>query len=151
MNVIALGTTYQFGPVVGYVDFANRANGEQKDFFFKDITVIGRLGVNLFSDKLQLFAKGGFDINETQDVNIPFDKVYDVCVLPGTDIKFYGGGFEFYPLKNSQNIRIHGFFAVSDVARRVGIEEDMVAETENNTISYQVNLGATWRLNFINK
>lgn len=154
MNVIALGTTYQFGPVVGYIDFANRANSEQKDFFFKDITVIGRLGVNLFSDKLQIFAKGGYDINETQDVNIPFAQVYDVCVLPGTDIKFYGGGFEFYPLDNSQNIRIHGFFAVSDAARMVGVdyeEEPLVVETASNDISYQVNLGVTWRLNFINK
>lgn len=153
MNVIALGTTYQFGPVVGYLDFTNRANSEQKDFFFKDITVIGRLGVNLFNNKLQLFAKGGFDINESQDINIPIEKVYDICVLPGTDIKFCGGGFEFYPLKNSQNIRIHGFFAVSDVIRSVENhdEEHFVRETAKDKISYQVNLGVTWRLNFINK
>lgn len=168
LNVIALGTTFNFGPVVGYLDFANRAHGDQKDFFFKDITAIARLGVNLFTNKLQIFAKGGYDMNDAQGVNIPYDKVYDICVLPGTDIKFYGGGFEFYPMKGKNDIRIHGFFAVSDVTRSVGVknviipvvidptditfdEMEMVTTTAIDKLSYQINIGLTWRLNFINK
>jgi hypothetical protein len=141
-NIIALGTNYKFGPVAGFLDFQNRASGDQEGFFFKDITVIGKIGYVFLHDKMYIFLKAGYDVNDAQDYTTPYDEAYDLCVLPGTDIKFYGGGLEFYPLKHSKDIRIHAFFAVHDAS------DSMVNEAP---ITYQANAGLTWRLNFIKK
>ena len=172
LNVIALGTNFHFGPVVGYLDFTNRAHGDQEQFLFKDFTTIARVGVNLMQNKMQVFVKGGCDVNKAQEYTIPYSQIYDICVLPGTDILFYGGGFEYYPLQGKNDIRVHAFFAVSDVRKSMGTktvidpiitqnengfpsitynEETVLSNTANNQISYQFNIGLTWRLNYIDK
>ena len=151
LNVIALGTSFNFGPVVGYLDIANRAHGDQNQFFFKDMTAIMRCGYNFLNGKLQVFVKGGFDVNDTQYPTTHFNQIFDHCVLPGTDIKFYGGGFEFYPLQGKNDIRIHGFFAVSDVHRSMLISDGLLSINDTGCTSYQANIGLTWRLNFIDK
>lgn len=172
LNVIALGTSFTFGPIVGYLDFANRAHGDQEQFFFKDFTAIARIGVNLLKDKMQVFVKGGYDINDAQDYSIMHNEILDICVLPGTDMKFYGCGMEYNPVKGKNNIRIHAFFAVSDVSRSMSLTteevhltsvdengqvvvthdtETVFKESANNQISYQFNVGLTWRLHYIDK
>lgn len=172
LNVIALGTNFYFGPVVGYLDFTNRAHGDQEQFLFKDFTTIARVGVYLMQNKMQVFVKGGCDVNKAQEYTIPYSQIYDICVLPGTDILFYGGGFEYYPLQGKNDIRVHAFFAVSDVRKSMGTktvidpiitqnengfpsitynEETVLSNTANNQISYQFNIGLTWRLNYIDK
>ena len=141
-NVIALGTTFRFGHVCGYLDLMNRASFEQDDFFLKDMTVVGRIGYNFMHDQMQVFFKTGHDVNDAQYSNTPYDEAYDLCILPGTDIMFYGGGFEYYPMKNSKDLRIHAFFAVHDATKnKVG----------NSDITYQANAGVTWKLNFIKR
>ena len=164
LNVIALGTSYKFGPVKGYLDFANRAHGDQESFFFKDITVIARLGYNFLDNNLQIYIKGGCDMNDAQPIDVNYAHIYDFTVLPGSDVKFYGGGFEYYPLKGKNDLRIHAFFAVSDVKRSMEIVTIPIIDDEgepttvqvlnrNNEdcLSYQFNIGLTWRLNYIDK
>lgn len=133
LNVMALGTTYNFGPVDGYIDFLHRVSGDQEEFICHDYTFIGQLGINLFNDKLHLYVKGGYDFNDAQPADAEI--FYDPYVIPGTDMKTYGGGLEFYPIKDSKNLRIHAFIAVSD--------------TKGEAVLYQANAGVTWRLNFI--
>lgn len=142
LNVIALGTTYNFGHIAGYFDIINRASGDQKDFFFKDMTVIGKIGVNLLKDKMFIYFKTGYDVNEAQPSTTLLDDVYDLCILPGTDVKFFGGGLEFFPLKNKKDLRLHAYFAINDASK------SLVGE---KTVTYQGNIGLTWRLNFINR
>lgn len=151
LNVIALGTSFNFGPVAGYFDFTNRANGEQEQFFFKDMTIIGRIGYNFMHNKFQVFLKTGYDVNDAQLANLNIKDVFDRCVLPGTDVRFYGGGFEFYPWQGKNDIRIHGFFAVSDVSGTVEVVDETLQPAIKDEISYQVNIGVTWRLKFIDK
>ncbi len=137
LNVIALGTTYKFGPIDGHFDFLHRASTAQSEFLGHDYTFIAQLGVNLCKDKLHLYVKGGYDFNDAQPSDTPIDIIYDPYVMPGTDMKTYGGGLEFYPVNGSKNLRIHAFFAVND--------------TKDEKILYQGNVGLTWRLNFIDK
>ena len=151
LNVIALGTTYQFGPIVGYLDFTNRANGDQKEFFFKDMTYIARLGCNFFGEKLHVFVKAGRDVNEAKEFNITENQLFDLCVLPGSDVQFYGGGFEFFPLKGRDDIRIHAFFAVNDTSKCTELNNGLLTLTTKNGTSYQANFGITWKLNFIDR
>ena len=137
LNVIALGTTYTFGPVDGHLDFLHRGSGDQEEFIGKDMTLIGQIGVNLFKEKLHIFVKAGYDVNDAQPSDTPILHSYDPYVAPGTDMKTYGGGIEFFPLKGKNDLRIHTFFAVND--------------TKGEKILYQGNIGLTWRLNFINR
>lgn len=137
LNVIALGTTYEFGIVDGYCDFLHRASGDQKELFGHDYTFIGQIGVNLFKEKLHIYVKGGYDFNDAQPLDTPEEMYYDPYVTPGTDMKTYGGGLEFFPITDSKNLRLHAFFAVND--------------TKGEKILYQANVGVTWRLGFIDK
>ena len=137
LNVVALGTTYKFGIVDGSLDFLHRASTDQQDLVGKDMTFIGQIGVNLFKEKLYVYMKCGYDINDAQPADTPEDSFYDPYVTPGIDMKTYGGGFEFFPINGSKNLRIHAFFAVND--------------TKGDEILYQSNIGLTWRLHFINR
>ena len=136
LNVVALGTAFNFGPVDGHLDFFNRTSEQHDKFVGDDISLVGQIGVNLFANKLHLYAKATYDVNEMDIAEEPSTYAYGVYVLPGTDVKAYGGGLEFYPLENSKNLRIHAFFAVND--------------TKGDELLYQGNVGVTWRLNFIN-
>ena len=137
LNVIALSTSYNFGIVDGHVDFLHRASAEQKEFFGHDYSLIGQIGINLFEDKLHIYVKGSYDINDAQSPDTPEAAYYDPYVKPGTDVKKYGGGLEFYPMKNSKKLRLHAFFAVND--------------TKGEKLLYQGNVGITWRLHFIDR
>ena len=152
LNIIALGTAFEFGPVVGYLDAQNRAHGDQKDYFGKDITLIGRVGINFWHDKMQIFVKGGCDINDSQDyTTLQSQWLLDPLVLPGTDVAFYGGGIEYWPLIGKNDIRIHAFFAVSDVRQDAHVNNGSLFVSKEDEISYQANVGLTWRLKFIDK
>lgn len=145
LNVIALGTTFRFGLVYGYLDYTNRAIEGQKNFFFDDMTIDGRLGVYFLKDKMSVFVKAGYDVNKAQDKDIDKEEIGDLLVLPGTDVTFYGGGVEYFPLKGKQDIRIHAFFAINDAKCLPG------TVVVNNRHSCQANVGLTWRINFIKR
>lgn len=172
LNVIALGTTFNFGPVDGHLDFFNRTSERHNKFIGDDISLVGQIGVNLMQNRLHLFAKATYDVNELDIADDPSSLAYNVYVLPGTDIKSYGGGIEFCPIKGKNDLRFHTFFAINDVKRRVDNitvpnpsvthgddgtlsivynEDTILKEVENNTITYQFNIGLTWRLNYIDK
>ena len=152
INYIALGTSFTFGPIEGYANWTNRATTEQKNFFFDDMTIDGRIGVNMVQNKLNVYVKAGYDINKAQDYknNIITDKIYDLCILPGTEVLFYGAGAEFYPVKDSRNIRIHTFFAVNDARSTMDLASGLLVPNPSK-VTYQANVGITWRMNFINK
>ncbi len=137
LNVVALGTTYSFGIVDGSLDFLHRASTEQKEYLGHDYTFIGQIGVSLFKEKLHVYVKGGYDFNDAQPAETTVETAFDPYVTPGTDMKTYGGGFEFFPINGSKSLRLHGFFAVND--------------TKGEEVLYQCNLGLTWRLNFIKR
>lgn len=137
LNVVALGTSFNFGPVDGHLDFFNRTSEKHNQFFGDDISLVGQVGVNVIQNRLHIYAKATYDVNEMDLGEEPSTYAYGVYVLPGTDMKAYGGGVEFYPIKDKNNIRIHAFFAVND--------------TKGKELLYQGNVGVTWRLNFIDK
>lgn len=150
LNVIALGTWFHFGPVYGYIDYTNRASDKHTNFLFDDMTVDGRLGVYFLKDKMSVFAKAGYDANKAQDKTVAAEDVCDHLILPGTDITFYGGGVEYFPLKGRQDLRIHAFFAVNDTKCLTEIVDGELNFTEDK-LTYQANIGITWRINFIKR
>lgn len=134
INYIALGNQINIGNFSLDLDLMNRASMNQRNFFFDDYSVIGKLQYNI-TDKFNCFLKAGQDKNSAQKDIINQDKYYDLCVKPGIDYRFYGFGAEYYPLKNNKDLRLHCF-----------------CYSNNNDIKeYNVNFGLTWNMNIIKK
>lgn len=110
-NYIALGNKFNFGPVSWYIDYLNRyaLSGN----FFTDFSVMSRIDFNI-RNRANIFVKAGIDYNMSQAADTPEGDVWDTVVLPGTNRVFYGAGVEFYPIKNSRDVRLHAFWSSSN-------------------------------------
>lgn len=128
INYIFLGNHFNFGPVTLEVDYMNRYGG--KGGFFNDISAVGSVIYNI-KDRANVFVKGGYDRNMAQAADTPLDQIMDLTVLPGTEYGFYGAGAEFFPIKNSKDLKMHAFWASNN----------------NNFKAHQFSLGFTWTLN----
>ena len=93
---IVLGNRFTFGPARLEFDFIHRSNF--KTFrAFDDITVITNASVSA-TKWMDVVAKFTYDCNGGQD---------DPLVAAGQKFFYYGGGLEFFPMKDSRDIRIH--------------------------------------------
>ena len=128
INYISLGNQFNFGPATIELDYMNRY-GARGTNFFGDFSFIGRVKYNV-CDQLTIFAKGGLDYNMNEEV-------VDLLILPGERNVYYGAGLEFYPIKNSKNVRIHAFWQSGN--NNLGI--DGQAWNVHN-----VGIGIKWRL-----
>ena len=128
INYISLGNQFNFGPAIIELDYMNRY-GARGTNFFGDFSFIGRVKYNV-CDQLTIFAKGGLDYNMNEEV-------VDLLILPGERNVYYGAGLEFYPIKNSKNVRIHAFWQSGN--NNLGI--DGQAWNVHN-----VGIGFKWRL-----
>ena len=98
MNYIALGNRLTLGQFPLALDIMNRAVST-KNFLGKDMSVMSKFMWKP-SDRFNLFLIATHDFNHA-------DEIGDWSVLPGTEITRVGGGLEYYPLKDSQDIRLH--------------------------------------------
>lgn len=105
ISYLALGHRLDFGEVKIELDFMNRAGGHQA-YFFKDFSVMSEVSYSP-TKKLNVFGRVTYDVNKTSNT------AADCCVLPGTELTYVGGGVEFYPVKNSRNVRLHAYYAHS--------------------------------------
>ena len=148
INYIALGNLFDFGKFDFYIDFMNRGFLNQDDFLLGDFTLIGEFKY-AFTDKFTGIVKGGYDRNKHTYLDysglIPTPQLFDYAVTPGAAYTFAGIGFEAYPYKANQNIRLHGFFAFNSMNTPA---DDMVNPNSAN-LSLQAQVGVTWRINFV--
>ena len=152
INYIALGNMFDFEKLDFFIDFMNRGFFHQKDFFLGDFTIIGEVKY-AFTDKFTLMAKGGYDKNKhtyldyTLKPYLPQD--FDMTVMPGVEYTFAGLGFESYPYKGNKNIRLHAFFAANKYMEDIYSDTENTISNSNSTLSFQFNIGLTWRINFV--
>lgn len=150
INYIALGNAFDFGRFNCYLDFMNRGFFGQDNFLLGDFTLIGEVKYS-FCDKFKAYVKGGYDrnINTYLDPTNPLMiQDFDYTVRPGIEYTFAGLGFEAYPYKGNQNIRLHGFFAMNSLTERAFDAENMQEGENYSKLSMQFNVGLTWRINF---
>ena len=131
INYISLGNQFNFGPATIEIDYMNRY-GARGTKFFDDFSLIGRVKYDVCS-QLTIFAKGGLDYNMAQEVGAT--DVIDMLILPGERNVYYGAGFEFFPIKDSKNVRIHAFWQSGS--------NNLDEQSWNN---HNVGIGFKWRL-----
>ena len=131
INYISLGNQFNFGPVKFELDYQNRY-GARGTHFLKDFSLIGKLNYNCMN-RLNVFVKGGIDYNMAQEEGE--SDVIDMLVLPGERNVYYGAGLEFFPIKDSKNVRIHAFWQSGS--------NNFDGQSWNN---HNVGVGFKWRL-----
>ena len=134
INYIALGNRIDAGNFTVLLDIMNRAVSA-KNFFGKDMSVMGEVQWHP-CDRLNIFAKITHDFNSA-------DEFGDWCVTPGTKITRIGGGLEYYPLKNTRNLRFHLFGCWTD-----GINGSETGALQPNQTIFDA--GITWKMNMLN-
>ena len=98
MNYIALGNRFTFGDFQLDLDIMNRAVST-RNFLGKDMSVMSKF-MWAPSENLNLFLVATHDFNHA-------DEIGDWSVLPGTEITRVGAGLEYFPIKNSKDVRLH--------------------------------------------
>jgi hypothetical protein len=131
INYISLGNQFNFGSVKFELDYQNRY-GARGTHFLKDFSLIGKLNYNCMN-RLNVFVKGGIDYNMAQEEGE--SDVIDMLVLPGERNVYYGAGLEFFPIKDSKNVRIHAFWQSGS--------NNLDGQSWNN---HNVGIGFKWRL-----
>jgi hypothetical protein len=106
--------------------------GARNTHFFKDFSLIGKLNYN-YMNRLNIFVKGGLDYNMAQEEGET--DVIDMLILPGERNVYYGAGLEFFPIKDSKNVRIHAFWQSGS--------NNLDGQSWNN---HNVGIGFKWRL-----
>jgi hypothetical protein len=106
--------------------------GGRGTHFLKDFSLIGKLNYNCMN-RLNIFVKGGLDYNMAQEEGE--SDVIDMLILPGERNVYYGAGLEFFPIKDSKNVRIHAFWQSGS--------NNLDGQSWNN---HNVGIGFKWRL-----
>ena len=133
INFIALGHQFNMGDFKLQLDWMNRADMANFDFY--DFSVMADLSWAA-SEKLNVFGKASYDVNNTNMV--------DYCVLPGTDLTRVGAGFEYFPIEGSRDIRFHGSYSYA-----WGTNSN-AGGSVFDTQSF-VTLGVTWKMSILQR
>ena len=116
---ISLGNRFEFGGFYLELDFQNRHSRHEK-FWFGDWFAIAKANYRI-NHHFDVFAKGGYERFKPV-----FEDPYAVeCPL-------YGAGVEYFPLRNSRDLRVH---AAVDFCHDV-----------NDVKRLQAQIGVTWRM-----
>lgn len=133
VNFIALGHQFNMGDFKLQLDWMNRA--DMNNFGFDDFSVMADLSWSA-TDKLNVFGKATFDMNK--------DNGADLCVLSGTEVTRVGGGVEYFPLKDSRDIRFHAGYSYA------WGKNGNLGGTVFNNHSF-VTVGATWMMSILKR
>ncbi len=131
INYLTLGHKFDIRKFSLELDLMDRFSDRQKNLL-SDYSVMGDLKYNV-NNKISLFVKAGYDENHSQKPDELF--IYDRYVEPGTEYFFYGAGVEYFPVRNSKDVRIHAVWA-----------------SNNDPMQYHTfNVGARWQMNVLKK
>ncbi len=133
INYIALGNKFTFGDFHIDLDIMNRAVSF-REIAGKDMSVMAKFQWAPVQN-LNIFAKVTHDFNNSEESG-------DWCVLPGTNITRAGGGLEYFPLKNSRNLRLH-----LNCCHTWGTNSSPAGALQNRQTI--IDGGVTWTLNML--
>lgn len=130
INYIALGNEVKISrKLKAEIDFMNRAVSGHT-FLLKDCSVMAELSY-MPTEKVNVFAKVTYDVNRT-------DAPGDYCVVRGSELTRFGGGVEYYPLRDNR-LRLHANYSYTT---GTNTNPDGVLQDKQSL----VNVGLTWRI-----
>ena len=130
---VAFGNLFQWDKGYVEVDYLRRAiigEGDSKPFSHHDYTFASR-GALRFTDRWSAIYKVTRDFNNHK-CN------FDLTLPVNTNNTILGAGFEYYPIKNSQDIRLFGI-AIKSIGDFGGIPNEY----------FRIDLGLKWKINLI--
>lgn len=127
MEYIALGNRFELSDF--YLEFDWNAGKTTKDDF--TFSYCGKLNYN-YRDKLNIFAKGGYDESTSMIHGLPSMHSY------AENFQYIGGGIEFFPL-NNKDLRLHAVCYYEDSDEK-GYKDHV-----------NIALGASWKVDVIKK
>lgn len=127
VNYIALGNQFYFDNFILDLDYTNKYIDGQ-DNFFADFTLTTQIKYQL--PQLNVFAKFSFDQNKSEYSRLIFPNYWDMTVAPGTEYMLYGAGVEYFPIKNSKDVRLHA----------------IVSSNNKTPANLFLNAGITWNM-----
>lgn len=108
VNYIALGNQFYFGDFVIDLDYTNKYIDGQENFF-SDFTLATQVKYQL--PQLNIFAKLSYDRNKSEYSRSVSPDYLRMTVAPGTDYMLYGAGVEYFPIKDSKDVRLHAIIS----------------------------------------
>ena len=122
LSIISLGNRFLFDDFTLEIDYMNRSASLDK-FFDQEMSLVGKFSYN-YRDKLNVFVKGGYEHCHRSDLFgwVSEDSTFvPTMLLPERDYAFYGAGVEYFPLRKSQDLRIHAVVAANNYADSVSL------------------------------
>ena len=120
VNLIALGNAFYFGDFTLEIDYMNRATSV-KNFFNQEFSVGAQLLYN-YADKVEVFAKGGYENFNNSDIFGYEDNLFvptDSSLCPR--YWYAGGGVHYFPLRKSRDLRLHAVVAYNNYAKNMSM------------------------------
>lgn len=145
-KVLALGNIFYIGDLSLGVDCVMR--GAEFSSIGEDEFTLNFMPSYDFGGRVRLFGKFGWEYSK-EDLPYDFwgeylttDEMIDwnnncgttlpSFVIGGKDYLFYGAGVEYFPIKDSQNVRLHAIWA-----------------SNNYTNRHTINVGLTWKFDIV--
>ncbi len=124
ISILSLGNRFDIGDFAIELDYMNRANSI-KDFFKQDMSVVARAAYN-HNDKFEVFVKGGYERGGMDFFGYGDEWELDGSIVPSgimadKDYLFYGAGIHYYPLHESQDLRLHAVIAGNNYANDISV------------------------------
>lgn len=126
VKMASLGNGFYFGDFGAEIDLMYKhLNYGWRDGYGKEsnheFSAIGKFGYTL-KDKVELFVKGGYEHRTGLDI---FGYEDEFGFIP-TDSSsnsyfFYGGGVNYYPLRNNKDLRLHAVIAANTHAKSLAL------------------------------
>lgn len=140
LNVIALGNRFDFKKGHLIADYTHRGGMSGGSKFFGDFSVLSELHVQPIKE-LNVIGHYSYDQNK--------NNVGDCTVLPGTKIHTLGIGFEAFPYKGDQDIRLHASYFHNWGTNTNPNGTLLVFDNQPQSHENYVTVGLTFRINWL--
>lgn len=125
LSILSLGNRFDIGDFYIELDYMNRARSVKE--LGKEMSIIGKAGYNL-GDKAEFFIKGGYEFRHGEEDLFGYGDEWELDgsivptgILRNKDYAFYGAGIHFYPLRDSQDLRLHAVAAANNYSNEVSL------------------------------
>lgn len=132
LQILSLGQQAYFGDFTIGLDWMNRVS-TAKTFFGQEMQLMGNFSYN-FDDKFELFGKVGWERFKAPVIFTPADDIFgifedygyelseqDPVLAVPTNYIFGGLGLNWYPLKDSQDLRVHAVISANNWVNEMSI------------------------------